>query len=130
VMESKRPDSAAATYLNPRLGLRPPDGVDWAGEAARKSFSGFDACRCACGGSGSRFGSSPTARYTMPMTKPRKKSTSGKAPAAAKPWEHAKAGEGSATDELATRFVESLSYDRRLYKHDIAGSRAHAAMLC
>src|SRR6266496_4046759 len=33
------------------------------------------------------------------------------------------------TDELAQKFVESISYDRRLYKHDIAGSIAHAAML-
>lgn len=45
-----------------------------------------------------------------------------------KPWEHAKAG-GSTEDPLAARFVESLSYDRRLYKHDIAGSVAHARML-
>src|SRR5918993_862665 len=34
-----------------------------------------------------------------------------------------------ATDALAQSFVESISYDRRLYKHDIAGSLAHAAML-
>ncbi len=47
----------------------------------------------------------------------------------AKPWEHAKEGEGSGGDPLAARFVESLSYDRRLYKHDIAGSIAHARML-
>ena len=47
---------------------------------------------------------------------------------APKPWEHAKSS-GSAADALATRFVESLSYDRRLYKHDIAGSIAHARML-
>jgi len=47
----------------------------------------------------------------------------------AKPWEHAKAAPGSATDPLAARFVESLSYDTRLYKHDIAGSLAHARML-
>ncbi|QDU35085.1 Argininosuccinate lyase [Poriferisphaera corsica] len=46
-----------------------------------------------------------------------------------KPWEHAKAGEGSAADPLAARFVASLDYDTRLYKQDIAGSRAHAAML-
>jgi argininosuccinate lyase len=45
-----------------------------------------------------------------------------------KPWEHAKAG-GSESDELAARFVESLSYDTRLYAHDIAGSLAHARML-
>jgi len=34
-----------------------------------------------------------------------------------------------ATDALAQSFVESISYDRRLYKHDVAGSLAHAAML-
>ncbi len=45
-----------------------------------------------------------------------------------KPWEHAKSS-GSADDPFAARFVESLSYDRRLYKHDIAGSVAHARML-
>ena len=36
---------------------------------------------------------------------------------------------GEATDKLAASFVESISYDRRLYKHDIAGSIAHATML-
>src|ERR1043165_7867165 len=36
---------------------------------------------------------------------------------------------GEATDALAQKFVESISYDRRLYKHDIAGSIAHATML-
>src|SRR5438093_13787209 len=36
---------------------------------------------------------------------------------------------GQATDDLAQSFVESISYDRRLYKHDIAGSIAHATML-
>jgi len=45
-----------------------------------------------------------------------------------KPWEYAKTG-GSEADDLAARFVESLSYDTRLYKHDIAGSVAHARML-
>jgi argininosuccinate lyase len=45
-----------------------------------------------------------------------------------KPWEHAKGG-GSLHDALAARFVESLSYDTRLYRHDIAGSLAHARML-
>src|ERR1700679_4212185 len=34
-----------------------------------------------------------------------------------------------ATDALAQAFVESISYDRRLYKHDIAGSIIHASML-
>src|SRR5438477_5139055 len=34
-----------------------------------------------------------------------------------------------ATDALAQSFVESISYDRRLYRHDIAGSIAHATML-
>lgn len=49
----------------------------------------------------------------------------------AKPWEHAKSGEGggSEADPLAARFVESLSYDTRLYAVDIAGSLAHAQML-
>jgi argininosuccinate lyase len=32
-------------------------------------------------------------------------------------------------DALAQSFVESISYDKRLYKHDIAGSIAHATML-
>lgn len=48
----------------------------------------------------------------------------------AKPWEHAKSGSGSAHDPLAARFVESISYDTRMYKQDIAGSVAHATMLC
>ncbi|MFW6059311.1 MAG: argininosuccinate lyase [Phycisphaeraceae bacterium] len=51
------------------------------------------------------------------------------APSSAKPWEHAKSGAGSSADPLATRFVCSLEFDRRLYKHDIAGSVAHARML-
>lgn len=34
-----------------------------------------------------------------------------------------------ATDAIAQKFVESISYDWRLYKHDIAGSIAHATML-
>ena len=46
-----------------------------------------------------------------------------------KPWEHAK-GSGSEQDPLAARFVASLDYDKRLYTHDIRGSKAHAAMLC
>lgn len=45
-----------------------------------------------------------------------------------KPWEHAKSS-GSEADPLAARFVSSLDYDKRLYKHDIAGSIAHARML-
>ncbi len=49
-------------------------------------------------------------------------------PNSPKPWEHAKSA-GSASDPLAVRFVESLSYDRRLYTHDITGSIAHARML-
>jgi argininosuccinate lyase len=36
---------------------------------------------------------------------------------------------GEATDAIAQSFVESISYDVRLYKHDIAGSIAHATML-
>ncbi|OHB48867.1 MAG: argininosuccinate lyase [Planctomycetes bacterium GWF2_41_51] len=35
-----------------------------------------------------------------------------------------------ATDSLAVDFVESLSFDIRLYKYDIVGSIAHAEMLC
>ncbi len=50
-------------------------------------------------------------------------------PNAPKPWEHAKSGGDSQADDLAARFVESISYDRRLYRHDIAGSVAHARML-
>jgi argininosuccinate lyase len=34
-----------------------------------------------------------------------------------------------ATDAIAQPFVESMSYDWRLYRHDIAGSIAHATML-
>ena len=34
-----------------------------------------------------------------------------------------------ATDVLVERFTESVSFDRRLYKYDIAGSIAHARML-
>ena len=56
-------------------------------------------------------------------------STAGVSGASRKPWEHAKSAAGSGGDPLAARFVESLSYDRRLYKHDIAGSLAHARML-
>jgi argininosuccinate lyase len=36
---------------------------------------------------------------------------------------------GEATDAVAQKFVESISYDRRIYKQDIAGSIAHATML-
>ncbi|GIW77518.1 MAG: argininosuccinate lyase [Phycisphaerae bacterium] len=36
---------------------------------------------------------------------------------------------GEATDAIAQAFVESMTYDWRLYKHDIAGSIAHATML-
>ena len=34
-----------------------------------------------------------------------------------KPWEHAKSA-GSEADPLAARFVASLDYDKRLYKHE------------
>ena len=33
------------------------------------------------------------------------------------------------TDGLVQAFTESISYDRRLYPYDIAGSIAHARML-
>ena len=35
----------------------------------------------------------------------------------------------SKPDELTVDYVESLSYDKRLYKYDVIGSMAHAAML-
>src|SRR5256885_1209870 len=38
-------------------------------------------------------------------------------------------GEADSGGALAQSFVESISYDRRLYKHDVAGSIAHATML-
>ncbi|MFN7020191.1 MAG: argininosuccinate lyase [Phycisphaerales bacterium] len=66
-----------------------------------------------------------SARSSHPVNAP----NPGAASQSAKPWEHAKAGEGSASDPLAARFVESLSYDTRLYEADIRGSLAHAAML-
>ncbi len=43
-----------------------------------------------------------------------------------KPWQ---ARIAEATDALAQDFVESVSYDWRLYRQDIAGSIAHATML-
>ena len=43
-----------------------------------------------------------------------------------KSWEHRLA---QSSDKLAVDFVQSLSYDKRLYKYDIAGSIAHAQML-
>ncbi|MCK5226170.1 MAG: argininosuccinate lyase [Planctomycetes bacterium] len=43
-----------------------------------------------------------------------------------KNWEKHLAGQPNA---LAVDFVESLSYDKRLYKYDIVGSIAHAQML-
>src|SRR4051812_39380113 len=49
-------------------------------------------------------------------------------PAPQKSWQ-ARIGDGGGADALAQSFVESISYDRRLYKHDIAGSIAHATML-
>jgi len=45
---------------------------------------------------------------------------------AEKSWEKRLSGE---PDELAVNFVESLSYDKRLYKYDIVGAIAHAQML-
>ena len=43
-----------------------------------------------------------------------------------KSWEKRLKGK---TDDLAVDFVESLSYDVRLYKYDIVGSIAHAKIL-
>jgi len=53
-------------------------------------------------------------------------SPSSASPSEQKSWQ---ARIGEATDKLAQSFVESISYDRRLYKHDVAGSIAHATML-
>src|SRR5277367_2051147 len=53
--------------------------------------------------------------YNVPMSDPKEKS-----------WQ---ARIGEATDAIAQKFVESISYDRRIYKQDIAGSIAHATML-
>ena len=36
---------------------------------------------------------------------------------------------GTSTDQRVDRFTESVSFDQRLYAHDIAGSIAHARML-
>jgi len=44
-----------------------------------------------------------------------------------KSWQQRLTAEPS---ELTVNFVESLSYDKRLYKYDITGSVAHAQMLC
>jgi argininosuccinate lyase len=46
-----------------------------------------------------------------------------------KSWQARMGAGGEAADKLAQSFIESISYDRRLYKHDIAGSIAHATML-
>ena len=71
-----------------------------------------------------------SSRDASHKAEPNDRSGSDATPAASrKPWEHAKSAGGSGGDPLAARFVESLSYDRRLYKHDIAGSIAHARML-
>jgi argininosuccinate lyase len=45
---------------------------------------------------------------------------------AEKSWEKRLSG---TVDELAVNFVESLSFDHRLYKVDVVGSIAHAEML-
>lgn len=46
-----------------------------------------------------------------------------------KPWEFNKSDQGTMTDDFAAGFVESVSYDKRLYPYDIRGSIAHATML-
>jgi argininosuccinate lyase len=35
----------------------------------------------------------------------------------------------SAASEIAQRYSESVSFDRRLYRHDVAGSIAHTSTL-
>ena len=45
---------------------------------------------------------------------------------ASKPW----GGRfGGSTDRRVEEFTESISFDHRLFKHDIQGSKAHARML-
>lgn len=63
------------------------------------------------------------------MTRAEPKPSDGSRASGGKPWESAKGGEGSQADPIAARFVESLSYDTRLYDADIRGSIAHAKML-
>src|SRR3954447_24519404 len=62
------------------------------------------------------------AKRTQPATMPRMSEEQ----SPAKSWQ---ARIGEATDKLAASFVESISYDRRIYKQDVAGSIAHATML-
>ena len=51
---------------------------------------------------------------------------SDKTPDAIKPW----GGRFSeATDAFVERFTASVTFDKRLYHHDINGSIAHATML-
>src|SRR5215212_9394322 len=45
-----------------------------------------------------------------------------------KSWQ-ARIGDAGGADALAQSFVESISYDRRIYRQDVAGSIAHATML-
>ena len=59
-------------------------------------------------------------------TPPAAPSPAGASPGAGKSWQ---ARIAEATDALGRDFVESVSYDWRLYKQDVAGSLAHAAML-
>src|SRR3954468_22832083 len=59
---------------------------------------------------------------TPPATMPRMSEK----PSTEKSWQ---SRISEATDALAASFVESISYDRRIYKQDIAGSIAHATML-
>ena len=61
------------------------------------------------------------------MAKPEKSGSTGSpSRAGSRDWEERLA---SRPDEMTVDFVESLSYDRRLYKYDIVGSIAHAQML-
>src|SRR5437899_7506951 len=58
---------------------------------------------------------------------PRQRETPSKEPAMSdKTWGGRFSGD---TDNRAIAFTESISYDRRLYRHDIRASQAHARML-
>jgi argininosuccinate lyase len=68
---------------------------------------------------------SNSSKQAGPNSSGQKKSPQKKTPAS-KAWGGRFDGR---TDERVERFTESISFDSRLYRHDIAGSIAHATML-
>ena len=63
-------------------------------------------------------------KKTRPSPKPRAIRAKA-APVSTKAW----SGRLGATDPAVEQFTASLSFDRRLYKHDITGSIAHCQAL-